>query len=66
MDKNVKNILVGIGSALVIIPSGTVSQIRLPQQSDAENLADDWSRVGQDLYFAMRRIDEEQKEQTTQ
>ena len=66
MDSKVKNILLGIGSALVIMPGGSVSQIRTPQQSDAENLAGDWSRVGQDLYSAMKRIDDEQKEQNSQ
>ncbi len=50
-----------MGSALVIMPTGSVSQIRPPQRKDAENLASDWHQVGLDLRSAMNQVDNEQK-----
>lgn len=50
-----------MSSALVIMPTGTVAEIRLPQKSDAENLANDWQQVGHDLRSAMNQVDNEQK-----
>ena len=61
MNDKFKNILIGMGSALVIMPTGSVSQIRLPQKNDAENLASDWQQVGCDLRSAMNQVDNEQK-----
>jgi len=61
MNDKFKNILVGMGSALVIMPTGSVSQIRPPQNNDAENLASDWQQVGRDLRSAMNQVDNEQK-----
>ena len=61
MNDKFKNILIGMGSALVIMPTGTVAHIRAPQKNDAENLASDWLQVGHDLRSAMNQVDNEQK-----
>lgn len=61
MNNKFKNILVGMSSAFVIMPIGTVAQIRPPQKSDAENLANDWKQVGNDLRSAMNQVSNEQK-----
>jgi len=61
MNSKFKNILIGMSSALVIMPTGTVAQIRPPQKNDAENLANDWQQVGDDLRSAMNQVDNEQK-----
>jgi len=63
MNDTFKNILIGMGSALVIMPTGSVSQIRPPQKNDAENLADDWRKVGYDLRSAINQVDNEQEKQ---
>jgi len=63
MNDTFKNILIGMGSALVIMPTGSVSQIRPPQKNDAENLADDWRQVGYDLRSAINQVDNEQEKQ---
>ena len=44
MNNKFKNILIGMSSALVIMPTGSVSQIRPPQRNDADNLASDWQQ----------------------
>ena len=61
MNNKFKNILIGMGSALVIMPTGVVTQIRPPQRNDADNLARDWQQVGRDLRSAMNQVDNEQK-----
>ena len=48
MKDTLKNILMGMGS-LTIFPVGSVPQIESDQKTDAENMAKDWHRVGQDL-----------------
>ena len=61
MNDTLKNILIGVGSTLVIMPTGSVSQIRPPQKNDAENLANDWQQVGRDLRSSINQVDNEQK-----
>ncbi len=61
MSDEFKNIFIGMGSALVIMPLGTVNQMRSPQKNDAENLDGDWQRVGHDLRSAMSQVDNEKK-----
>jgi len=46
------------------MPSGSVDEIQTPQKSDLENLQGDWIRVGQDLYTAINKMDEEQKKES--
>ena len=61
MNDKFKNIIAGIGSAMVVMPSGVVSQIRPSEKTDAENLAGDWLQVGNDLRSAMNEVDNELK-----
>lgn len=61
MRNELKNIFIGMGSTLVIMPLSTVGQISPPQKNDAENLAGDWQQVGHDLRTAMGQVDNEQK-----
>lgn len=61
MKDRVRNILAGMGSVLAIMPSGTVSSVSTPRKSDAQNLANDWQKVGHDLRVAMGQVDNEQQ-----
>ena len=61
MNSLFKNILVGMGSAFALYPSGSVAEIELSHQSDADKLRGDWERVGTYLYSAMQQADNEQE-----
>lgn len=64
MNQTIKNIFIGFGSVMAITPNTAISKIQLPllQKSDAQNLAGDWQKVGQDMHLAMGQIDNEQKD----
>lgn len=57
--------LIGAGSIMSIFPVGDVDKINLSHKTDADNLSDDWDRVGSYLYDAIARVDNEQKEKST-
>ncbi len=63
MSVHLQNTLIGMGSIMSIFPTVNTIQIPLPyfNQSDAQRLAGDWQKVGNDLRFAMGQIDNEQK-----
>ncbi len=65
MNEKLKNLLIGAGSVLSIYPAGDVTQINFNHKTDAENLSEDWNRVGSYLYDAMAQIDDEQKEKSS-
>ena len=64
MNVHLQNTLIGMGSIMSIFPTANTIQIPLPyfNQSDAERLASDWQKVGDDIRFAMRQVDSEQKQ----
>lgn len=57
-----RNIVAGMRSVLDVCPK-KITKISLlhSSQTDAEALAGDWQKVGDDMRFAMSKIDDEQK-----
>lgn len=55
--------MIDIGSIIDIYPSITPAQILTPHscRTDTQALASDWQKVGDDMRFAMRQINDEQK-----
>lgn len=67
MSIQLKNIMIDIGSIIDIYPSITPAQILTPHscRTDTQALASDWQKVGDDMRFAMRQINDEQETQHT-
>lgn len=63
MDTRLANTILGIGSIMNLYPNTVSAQISMPyfHQTDAQALASDWQKVGNDMRFAMAQIDNEQK-----
>lgn len=61
LRERAKHWLKGASTVLVLFPdTGTRMRKRFPERTDAEALAGDWQRVGDDLRNAIRKYDEEQ------
>ena len=61
LRERAKHWLKGASTVLVLFPdTATRMRKRFPERSDAEALAGDWQRVGDDLRSAIRKYDEEQ------
>lgn len=67
LREKAKHWLKGASTVLVLFPdTGTRLRKRFLERTDAEALAGDWQRVGDDLRSAIRKYDEEQATDKTQ
>lgn len=75
MSRRLRNILRGMGSVLEIYPSADYSRQNVPEirrypqrygspQTDAENLYNDWVKVGDALRHAMSSVNAETDKKT--
>ncbi|MBT3723858.1 MAG: hypothetical protein HOB14_00260 [Gammaproteobacteria bacterium] len=66
MNNKLRNFLAGIGSVLAIMPTGSVAQVKNPnQRSDCDNLRGDWERVGSYLHSSLKKSNNEQQKKNS-